>query len=152
MIKHTRTAVIGIASALSLALAPVATADTQMSGHYIRTATNRESGATMTTHWYATPCGPGCASIEICANDKHERCGTARAALSQGHWAMDVRVTLVCTDQFGNPAGDIPGGAIAHYTWDPNTLDGVAETTTDGPGCPATTSAGTVNDFQLKHA
>ncbi|WP_074377071.1 hypothetical protein [Mycobacteroides abscessus] len=123
-----------------------------MSGHYIRTATNRESGAAMTTHWYATACGPGCASVEICANDKHERCGTAQAALSQGRWAMDVRVTLVCTDQFGNPIGDIPGGAIAHYSWDSGTLAGVAETTADGPGCPGVASAGTVNDFQLKPA
>ncbi|WP_074323396.1 hypothetical protein [Mycobacteroides abscessus] len=141
----------GTLAATNAVFTPSAGADgSVMSGHYIRTATNRESGATMTTHWYATACGPGCASIEICANNKHERCGTARAALSQGHWAMDVRVTLVCTDQFGNPAGDIAGGAIAHYTWDPNTLAGVAETTTDGPDCPATTSAGTVNDFQLK--
>lgn len=152
MIKHARTAFLVATAALSLVLAPIAVADTQMSGHYIRTAVNRESGGTMTTHWYATPCGQGCASIEICANDKHERCGTAPASLSEGRWTMQVRVTLVCTDQFGNPAGEIPGGAIAHYTWDANTLAGVAETTADGPGCPAVTSAGTTNDFQLKHA
>lgn len=145
--------VFGVLVAASVVLAPSAGADPgQLSGHYIRTATNRESGATMTTHWYATPCGPGCATVEICANDKHERCGTAQAALSQGRWAMDVRVTLVCTDQFGNRMGDIPGGAIAHYTWDSGTLAGVAETTADGTGCPAVASAGTVNDFQLKPA
>ncbi|SLD05548.1 Uncharacterised protein [Mycobacteroides abscessus subsp. abscessus] len=152
MTKHARTAAILATAAASIALAPVAVADTQMSGHYIRTAVNRESGGTMTTHWYATPCGQGCASIEICANDKHERCGTAKASLVDGRWDMQVRVTLVCTDQNGNPAGEIPGGAIAHYTWDPNTLAGVAETDADGPECPAVTSAGTVNDFQLKHA
>lgn len=142
----------GTLVAASAVFAPSAGADASvMSGHYIRTATNRESGAAMTTHWYATPCGPGCATVEICASDKHERCGAAQAALSQGRWLMEVRATLVCTDQFGNPAGDIPGGAIAHYSWDPNTLAGAAETTADGPGCPATTSAGTVNEIGRAH-
>ncbi len=65
--------VFGVLVAASVVLAPSAGADPgQLSGHYIRTATNRESGATMTTHWYATLCGPGCATVEICANDKHE--------------------------------------------------------------------------------
>lgn len=147
MIKHTRTAAILATAAASIALAPVAVADTQMSGHYTETTTNRESGQTITNHWFATGCGDGCATVQLCDNAKRENCETAKAQLSDGRWKMDVSdIDVACPD-----GSVIPKAAHFHYEWNPSSLAGTGEGTREGPGCPVgITPVTTATDIQLK--
>lgn len=148
MTKHTRTAAFLVATAaVGIALAPVAVADTQMSGHYTETTTNRESGQTITNHWFFTPCGDGCATVQLCDNTKRENCENAKAQLSDGRWKMDVSdIDVGCPD-----GSVIPKAARFHYEWNPSSLAGTGEGTREGPGCPGLiTPVAATTDIQLK--
>ncbi|MBN7375706.1 hypothetical protein I3U60_05345 [Mycobacteroides abscessus subsp. massiliense] len=140
----------GVLVAASAVFAPSAGADPgEMSGHYIETSTNREGGGTVTNHWFFTSCGQDCRSVQVCDNEKHEGCTSAQARLTKGRWEMDVsHLDIAC------PGGAIiPDATSFHYTWNPQTLDGVGEGTRYGPGCPGgiTPPSATI-DFTLKPA
>ncbi len=93
----------------------------QLSGHYIETSTNREGGGTVTNHWFFGPCGHGCASVQVCDNEKHEGCTSAQARLVKGRWEMDVsHLDIACPN-----SAIIPDATDFHYTWNPDTLEGV---------------------------
>lgn len=147
MIKHAGTTFLVATAAVGIALAPVATADTQMSGHYTETTTNREGGQTITNHWFFTPCGDGCATVQLCDNAKRENCESAKAQLSGGRWKMDVSdIDVGCPD-----GSVIPKAARFHYEWNPSSLAGTGEGTREGPGCPiGITPVAATTDIQLK--
>ncbi|SKG10409.1 Uncharacterised protein [Mycobacteroides abscessus subsp. massiliense] len=140
----------GTLAAISVVLAPSAGADPgQLSGHYIETSVNREGGGTVTNHWFFTSCGQDCRSVQVCDNEKHEGCTSAQARLTKGKWEMDVsHMDVACPD-----GSIIPDATDFHYTWNPDTLEGVGEGTRYGPGCPVgiTPPSATV-DFTLKAA
>jgi hypothetical protein len=107
-----------------LALGLAAPASAEMSGHYIATQTN-PAGQSTTNDWYVTPCGDGCASIV----SGSQPLGQAR--LVNGQWTMDADADINCLD--GTPV--VRGGASNHYSWDPNTLAGIIQTTYNVPAC-----------------
>ncbi|SKF72711.1 Uncharacterised protein [Mycobacteroides abscessus subsp. abscessus] len=131
-------------------LAPLAAADPGgMNGHYIETSANREGGGAVTSHWFITPCGQDCRSVELCDNEKHEGCTTAQARLTNRRWEMDAsHIDIAC------PSGVvIPDAASFHYQWSPATLEGTGEGTRYGPGCPdGITPISATVDFTLKQA
>lgn len=140
--------VFGTLVATSAVFAPSAGADPgQLSGHYIETSTNREGGGAVTNHWFFTSCSRDCRSVQVCDNEKREGCTSAQARLVKGRWEMDVsHLDIAC------PGGAIiPDATSFHYTWNPDTLEGVGEGTRYGPGCPGgiTPPSATI-DFTLK--
>lgn len=134
--------------AASVVLAPSAGADPgQLIGHYVETSTNRESGGTSTNHWFFTPCGQGCASVQVCDTEKREGCTSTQARLTKRRWEMDVsHIDIACPNGL-----IIPDATSFHYGWNPDTLEGVGEGTRYGPGCPGgITPLSTTIDFTLK--
>lgn len=132
----------------SVVLSATAGADPgDMSGHYVETSTNRDSGGTSTNHWFFTPCGQGCASVQVCDNEKREGCTSAQARLVKGRWEMDVsHVDIACPN-----GAIIPDATSFYYTWNPDTLRGTGEGTRYGPGCPGgITPPSTTTDVTLK--
>jgi hypothetical protein len=107
---------------LAVGTASSAWADTTMSGHYIETITT-PSGKTMTHDWYITPCGEGCADIQLPIEP-------GRAHLVNGQWTMDGDDDTTCAD-----GTSFPNGLTAHYAWDPNTLAGTLQATTKTALC-----------------
>lgn len=142
---------IALASLAGLAGLPVpAHADPgSHSGHYVETSTNRDSGGTVTNHWFFTPCGPDCASVQMCDNEKREGCTSARAQLVKDRWEMDVsHIDIACPDGLV-----VPDATSFHYEWNPDTLRGTGEGNRYGPGCPGgSTPSSTTVDFTLKPA
>jgi hypothetical protein len=55
----TPVAALGVGSAAPASAAP------EMSGHYIDTKANPETGGSTTSDWYVTPCGDGCADVTV---------------------------------------------------------------------------------------
>jgi hypothetical protein len=91
----------GFAAAAMLAGLAVGTAGTTwaaestMSGHYLRTETDPQTGQSETDDWYATPCGDGCASLA----DTPGGPALSQARLVNGQWTLDSAVhTLSCPD------------------------------------------------------
>jgi hypothetical protein len=73
--------------------------------------------------WVFTPCGDGCAEVEMGEEGSSQR-GTARYLTFQ--WMIDVHTTgsLQCGD-----GTHVPG--TAHYSWNPDTLEGRYWSTAD---------------------
>src|SRR5215471_14814154 len=120
-------AVTVILAGLAIGTASAAWAETTLSGHYIRTETNPQTGQSATDDWYATPCGDGCASLASTPGGPAQ----SQARLVNGQWTLDSTVgTLRCPD------GTVVANAVsAHYTWDPNTLAGTVQLTYRAPAC-----------------
>jgi hypothetical protein len=78
---------------------------------------------TLPVTWVFTPCGDGCAEVEMGEEGSSQR-GTARYINFQ--WTIDVHTTgsLQCGD-----GTHVPG--IAHYSWNPDTLEGRYWSTAD---------------------
>jgi hypothetical protein len=125
---------------LALGLAAPASAVNQMSGHYIETATS-SAGRTVTTDWYFTPCGDGCASVA----DNGGPLGQARVV--NGQWTLDTTTNAVCRD-----GSTVPNALSAHYTWDPNTLAGTAQGKANLPACGQPAAGQQTSNLQLRQA
>ena len=78
---------------------------------------------TLPVTWVFTPCGDGCAEVEMGEEGSSQR-GTARYIKFQ--WTIDVHTTgaLQCGD-----GTHVPG--TAHYSWNPDTLEGRYWSTAD---------------------
>jgi hypothetical protein len=78
---------------------------------------------TLPVTWVFTPCGDGCADVEMGEEGSSQR-GTARYVNFQ--WTIDVHTTgaLQCGD-----GTHVPG--TAHYSWNPDTLEGRYWSTAD---------------------
>jgi hypothetical protein len=143
----TITRGIAVAAAfagLAVGAAGPAWADQTMSGHYIRTETNPQTGDSLTDDWYATPCGGGCALIAI----RLDASAPSRARLVHGQWTLDSAVhTLGCPD-----STVVPNAVSAHYMWDPNTLAGTVQLTYKVPACGNPAGYTQTNDVQLQQA
>jgi serine/threonine protein kinase len=112
-----------------------------MSGHYTMTVIDPRNSATVTSDWYFTPCGDGCANASASSPIPG-----AQARLVNGQWTMDGPVTIRCPD-----GTNVPGVQTAHYTWDPNTLVGTLQATQTKGACGFSPGSGTMN-VQLRQA
>jgi hypothetical protein len=99
--------------------APVSAAD-PLDGHYIETETYPDNHQSPPADWFISPCGDGCATIQ--------HLGTAH--LVDGQWTLDGKGGVSCEQ-----GGDTPDAISLHYTWDPNTLDGIAGITNNVAAC-----------------
>jgi hypothetical protein len=134
-------AATAIFAGLALGLAPPASAAPVMSGHYIRTETDPQTGQSETDDWYATPCGDGCASLAPTPDGPP----ISQARLVNGQWTLESAVhALICPDGTG-----VPNAVSAHYTWDPNTLAGTVQVTYNVPACGNPAGYQTTNDVQI---
>jgi hypothetical protein len=97
-----------------------------MSGHYIRTETDPQSGRSIDEDWYATSCTGGCAQITTGS-------GTYQARLVNNQWTMDANGSTTCPD-----GSTVPNANTSHYIWDPNTLVGTGHVTEKIATCGAT--------------
>jgi len=113
-----------------------------MNGHYIRTVTNAAGQAT-TVDWYFAPCGGGCASAALTAGGQP----FGQARLVNGQWTMDTTSPAACAD-----GSSVPDALSGHYTWDPNTLAGTAQTTIKVPSCGRPVGYQQINSVQLTQA
>ena len=133
-----------IFTGLAVGTASAAWADTTMSGHYIRTETNPQTGESVTDGWYATPCGNGCTSIASTPGGPEE----SRARLVNGQWTLaSVLHTLACPD-----GTVVPNAVSGQYTWDPNTLAGTVQLTYNVPACGNPAGYQTTNSVQFTPA
>jgi hypothetical protein len=137
----------GIATAAMLAGLAVGTASTTwadlptMSGHYLYTATDPQSGRSVTSDWYFTPCGNGCASVTA-----------GGAPLGQALW-LNGQWTMEETGGIANcPDGTTVPALNDHYTWDPNTLAGAVTITNTVPACGAPAGTTETDSIQLRQA
>ena len=129
---------------LAVGTASAAWAETTMSGHYLRTETNPRTGQSGTDDWYATPCGDGCASLAPTPGGR----AISQARLVNGQWTLDSAVhALTCPD-----GTVVPNAVSAHYTWDPNTLAGTVQLTSNVPACGVPAGEQTTNDVQIRQA
>ena len=133
-------AATAIFAGLALGLAAPASA---LSGHYINTETNPQTGQSSTSDWYITPCGDGCASVAV--NNPGDPGWQAR--LVNGQWTMDTTSTAICVD--GTQVANAESG---HYTWDANALAGRHQVTINVPACGNPAGVQFTNNFQLKQA
>jgi hypothetical protein len=120
-----------------------AAAANQMSGHYIKTATERSSGRSNMTDWYFTSCGGGCASVAATPGGQP----WAQARFVNGQWTLDATSNSVCQD-----GSSVPNSNSAHYTWDPNTLAGTAQDSLIVPSCGNPVGFQYTNNLQLRQA
>jgi hypothetical protein len=125
---------------LAVSTASTAWADTTMSGHYIETET-APTGLSTTNDWYVTPCGDGCAFVDIIA------IGMFQARLVNGQWTMDTTGNAVCGD-----GSQVPNALSDHYAWDPNTLAGIVQLSNNVPACGYPPGKGITADIQLRQA
>jgi hypothetical protein len=115
-----RFAIAATFAAVAVGTASTAWADQTMSGHYIETTTN-SAGESVSNDWYFNPCGDGCADVSRASGPM------GRAQLVNGQWTLDGTADVKCPD------GTVsPGAATTHWTWDPNTLVGTVQSTTNG--------------------
>jgi hypothetical protein len=120
-------AAIVIFAGLAVGTASAAWAETTMSGHYIRSEIDPQTGESEADEWYATPCGDGCASIASTPGGP----AISQARLVNGQWTLTSAVhTLTCPD-----GTVVPNAVNAYYTWDPNTLAGNVQLTYEVPAC-----------------
>jgi hypothetical protein len=126
---------------LAVGTASTAWAAPTMSGHYIATDTVSSGGQSITSDWYFTPCGDGCANVSIGTT------GTSQARLVNNQWTLDTDHTTVCPD-----GSKVSRAGTAHYTWDPNTLAGTDQITEKIATCGATTPESWTNNLQLRRA
>lgn len=113
-----------------------------MSGHYIKTETDPESGESSTEDWYVTPCGDGCADV------RHADGPYGQARFLNGQWTLDISGdTVVCPD-----GTKVPDSENVHYTWDPKTLAGTARLTETIATCGASAPESSTDTLQLRQA
>jgi hypothetical protein len=137
-------AATAIFAGLAVGTASTAWAETTMSGHYLRTETDPQTGQSETDDWYATPCGDGCASLALTPGGP----AISQAQLVDGQWTLESAIhTLNCPD-----GTVVPNAVSAHYTWDPNTLAGTVQLTSNVPACGIPAGYQTVNDVQIRQA
>jgi hypothetical protein len=133
-----------IFAGLAVGTASAAWAETTMSGHYIRTETNPQTGQSETEDWYASPCGDGCASLAFTPGGP----AISQARLVNGQWTLASAVhALTCPD-----GTVVPNAVSAHYMWDPNTLAGTVEVTYDVPACGHAAGYKATNVVQIRQA
>jgi len=128
-------ATTAILTSLALALAAPA------SGDYTYTETD-PSGHSVTSDWYVTPCGDGCASVALTPGGP-----SGQAHLVNGQWTMDSTDSVQCDD-----GTNVPNATKAHYTWDPNTLAGTVVSTDVLAVCGQQPGHQENNTMQLKQA
>jgi hypothetical protein len=138
----------GIAAAAMLAGLAIGTASTAwaaptMSGHYIRTDTEPQSGRATTEDWYFTPCGDGCASVAHTSGGQP----WGQAHLVNGQWVLVTDGNTKCQD-----GTVVPNADDDHYAWDPNTLAGTVQVTEKIATCGATAPISWTNNVQLTKA
>jgi hypothetical protein len=127
MIVTRAIAATAMFAGLAVGVASAAWAETTMSGHYIRTETDPQTGQSASDDWYATPCGDGCASIADTPGGPE----LTKARLVNGQWTLtSVLHTVACPD-----GTVVPNAVSGHYTWDPNTLAGTVQLTYNVPAC-----------------
>ena len=132
-----------IFAGLAVGTASATWAETTLSGHYIRTETERQTGQSVTDDWYATPCGDGCASLASTPGGPAQ----SQARLVNGQWIVDTTgAPLRCPD------GSVVNAVSAHYTLDPNTLAGTVLLTYEVPACGNPAGYQTTNNVQVKQA
>jgi hypothetical protein len=137
-------AATAMVAGLAVGTASAAWAETTMSGHYLRTETNPQTGQLETDDWYATPCGDGCVSLASTPDGPV----ISQARLVNGQWTLASAVhTLECPD-----GTDVPNAASAHYMWDPNTLLGEVQVTYNVPACGNPAGYQTTNIVQIMQA
>jgi hypothetical protein len=133
-----------IFAGLAVGTASAAWADTTMSGHYLRTETDPQTGQSQTADWYITPCGDGCASVAI----RPDASAPTQARLVNGQWTLDSAVhTLSCADDTV-----VPNAVSAHYMWDQNTLAGTVQVTYNVAACGHPAGYQNTNNVQLQQA
>ena len=133
-----------IFAGLAVGTASAAWADTTMSGHYVRTETDPQTGQSQTADWYLTPCGDGCVSVGI----RPDASAPTQARLVNGQWTLDSAVhTLSCAD-----GTVVPNAVSAHYMWDPNTLAGTVRVTYNVAACGHPAGYQNTNNVQLQQA
>jgi hypothetical protein len=125
---------------LAVGTASTAWAAPTMSGHYIETESG-PNARTVTSDWYATPCGDGCAAIAV----KDPAARGWQAQLVNGQWTMDSTSDGACTD-----GTTVPLAMTAHYTWDPNTLAGTVQNTVNVAACGQPAGFNFTNNVQLR--
>jgi hypothetical protein len=135
-----RIAAAAMLAGLAVGTASTASADTTMSGHYIETRT-AENAQPITSDWYVTPCGDGCASVVS------NGVALGQAQLVNGQWTMDATISASCAD-----GTQVPSALSAHYTWDPNTLAGTTQYTSKVPVCGWSAGYQYTNNIQLRQA
>jgi hypothetical protein len=137
-------AVAALFGGLAIGTAASAWADPVMSGHYIRTDTEPQSGRSTTADWYFTPCGDGCASVADSPSGKP----WGQAHLVNGQWAVvNPSVETKCPD-----GTNVPNANTSHYTRDPSTLAGKVQVTERIATCGATAPESWTNNLQLTKA
>jgi hypothetical protein len=126
---------------LAVGTAAPAWAGPTMSGHYIYT---EPEPPPMSTDWYFTPCGDGCASVATTPGGS----AFGQARLVNGQWTLDEPSSdITCSD------GRVIRNAVSdHYTWDANTLAGTAQKTLTVQGCFNPAGYQYTNKIQLKQA
>jgi hypothetical protein len=135
-------AVAATFAAVAVGAAAPASAAPVMSGHYIKTETTPQTGKTVTSDWYFTPCGDGC------ANWTSPGVPPSQAHLVNGQWTMDINGGVTyCADGTGHP-----GTRNAHDTWDPNTLAGTVQVTQTAAVCDLPAGYTYTNNIQLTQA
>ena len=137
-------AATAIFAGLAVGTASAAWAETTMSGHYLRIETDPQTGQSETDDWYATPCGDGCASLALTPGGPV----ISQARLVNGQWTLESAIhTLNCPD-----GTVVPNAVSAHYTWDPDTLAGTVQLTSNVPACGIPGGYQTTNDVQISQA
>jgi hypothetical protein len=137
-------AATAIFAGLAVGTASAAWAETTMSGHYLRIETDPQTGQSETDDWYATPCGDGCASLALTPGGPV----ISQARLVNGQWTLESAIhTLNCPD-----GTVVPNAVSAHYTWDPDTLAGTVQLTSNVPACGIPGGYQTPNDVQIRQA
>ena len=137
-------AATAIFAGLAVGTASAAWAETTMSGHYLRIETDPQTGQSETDDWYATPCGDGCASLALTPGGP----AISQARLVNGQWTLESAIhTLNCPD-----GTVVPNAVSAHYMWDPDTLAGTVQLTSNVPACGIPAGYQTVNDVQIRQA
>jgi len=125
---------------LALGLAAPASAENEMSGHYVEIVTGPD-GQTGTNDWYFTPCGDGCADVSGRSGLK------GRALLVNGQWTMDITLASVCPD-----GTRVPNNVTARWTWDPNFLAGTDQIVNTAAACGIAPGTVTTNTVQFRQA
>jgi serine/threonine kinase PknH len=120
-----------------------AAAANQMSGHYTVNET-APAGYSITTDWYFTSCGDGCASVATTPGGQ----AWGQARLVNGQWTLPP-----ITSDIGCPDGSkFPNGSTGTSTWDPNTLTGKDQLTYTLPACGQPVGHQQTNSLQLRQA
>lgn len=135
-ITRAMAAVATLGVAVVGPVAPPASGDPEMMGHYV--LTEIKAGKNYVTDWNVNPCGDGC--LDIKAGN-----GTSRAQFVDGQWVLDMFDNVRCADGVR-----VPYAANAHITWDPNTLAGTDRQVYTQAACGREAGFSQTNPIQLK--